>query len=114
MTMRSAQGEDRYTQAKKDKDLKSILDEESLKDYRFWRIVVNRFPHDKIADVNHMIVCKRKTTIDKLQGFELLELFSIIHEVQNGYDCVLMNLPSMSSVPDIPHVHLYKLKTEYR
>lgn len=115
MTMRLPKDEARYTQAKLNNDLVPLFNEPAIKDYKYWRIVNNRFSHTRIANVNHMIVLKREcNSLLKIRFFEWRELLKIIWEIRHNYDNFAYNLPSMSSVKTIPHAHLYKFKKAYK
>lgn len=109
MTMRLPMDEAAYTVAKANNDLKPLYSEPAIRDYRYWRIVNNRFPHTRIADTNHMIVLKRECkSLMLIKPMEWVELLKVVIEVAGDYDNFAYNLPSMSSVKTIPHAHLYK------
>lgn len=108
MSLRSPGMEKAYKEA----SLPGLLNETPLKVWKYWRVVEAAFPHDKIADVDHILLLNRKCEIEEIKPYEYSELLSIIQEIQNAYDCVLFNLPRMRSVWDIPHLHIYKLKRE--
>ena len=114
MTMRSWPGELTYQKAIEQKKLTKISQETPIRDYKHWRIVKNGFPHDKIAQENHMLVLKREATLITIKLTEVIEFFKIIGEISQDYDVVLYNLPNMSSVKDIPHCHLYRLLPEFK
>lgn len=110
MTMRLDETEMAYKEAV----LPGLHNETPLCEWGKWVLVDNAFPHDKIAEVDHLLVLKREAAIHDIDELEFMELWKIVNELQDDYDCVLFNLPSMRSVANIPHVHLYKLKAEYR
>lgn len=113
--MRLPDDEQKYTQAKKDNTLVPLFSEPPIKDFKYWRIVDNRFPHTRIADTNHMIVLKREcATLRHIKLFEWAELLQVVWQVRDDYDSFAYNLPSMSSVKTIPHAHLYRLKVGYK
>lgn len=113
--MRLPADEEKYTQAKLNNDLVPLFSEPPIKDFKYWRIVDNRFPHTRIADTNHMIVLKREcATMRHIKLFEWAELLQIVWMVKDDYDNFAYNLPSMSSVKSIPHAHLYKFKIGYK
>lgn len=115
VTMRLPADEEKYTQAKLNNDLVPLFSEPPIKDYKYWRIVDNRFPHTRIADTNHMIVLKRECkSLMLIKPMEWVELLKIVVEVASDYDNFAYNLPSMSSVKTIPHAHLYKFKIGYK
>lgn len=109
MTMRLPEDEAKYTQAKKDGNTTLLFNEPPIKDYKYWRIVDNRFPHSRIAETNHMIVLKRECkSLMLIKPMEWVELLKVIIDVADEYDNFAYNLPSMSSVKTIPHAHLYR------
>lgn len=113
--MRLPADEEKYTQAKLNNDLVPLFSEPAIKDFKYWRIVDNRFPHTRIADTNHMIVLKREcTSLLHIHFKEWNELLHIIMQIRQDYDNIAYNLPSMSSVKTIPHAHLYKFKVGYK
>lgn len=115
MTMRLPEDEAKYTLAKQNNDLVPLFSEPPIRDFKYWRIVDNRFPHTRIADTNHMIVLKRECkSLMLIKPMEWVELLKIIIEVASDYDNFAYNLPSMSSVKTIPHAHLYRFKKGYK
>jgi len=115
MSMRTQDLEDQYKIAREDGSLKTLYDEDPIHDFKYWRIVANRFPHNKLTDVNHIIVLKRPAEdIRHIGLMEWIELLKIVWFIRRDYDVFTYNLPSMSSIKNIPHCHLYKLKEEYK
>lgn len=115
MTMRTPGLEEKYQSAITWRKLKDLRKEKPIQDFKYWLIVENRFPHDKIAEVNHMIVLKREcSSLLRLWPREWRELFVIIWRNRDKYDTFTYNLPSMTSIKNIPHAHLYKLKKEFK
>jgi hypothetical protein len=111
MTMRLPSTEEAYQQAKP--HLIGLLNEPRLKEWKYWAVIENAYPHDKIADIDHLLILTRESAVTEIGLPEFIELQSILVEVQNGYDCTTFNFPSMRSVFNVPHLHLYKLKKEY-
>ncbi len=115
MTMRTQKVEKHYAEVKEQGGLRPLYDETPIKDFKYWRIVENRFPHDKIADLNHMIVLKREVKdIRHINLMEWIQLLKVVWYIRHDYNTFTYNLPSMSSVKNIPHAHLYRLRQEYR
>lgn len=115
MSMRTEFMENNYSDARAGGALKLLYQEEPIKDFKYWMIIANRFPHDKIATVNHIIVLKREAVdLRHIHLIEWVELLKIVWFVRKDYDVFTYNLPSMSSIKNIPHCHLYKLKKEYK
>lgn len=114
MTMRLPADELRYQQYRENDQLTSILEIEKLREWQFWSLVENAFPHSKIATVGHMIVLKREAQYTELTSAEWSEFLSIILELDNEYDIALLNFASMRSVTNIVHIHVAKLRSEYK
>lgn len=114
MSMRLSRTEQRYQNASKNGKLRPINQEKPIQLWVYWRIVANRFPHDKISTQNDMVVLNREATLDTIKSYEWRELKEIVEANKDNYDLLTMNLPSMSSVRNIPHFHLYKLKDRYK
>lgn len=115
MTMRTPELEQEYQSAIRWRKLKDLRYEIPVRVFKHWMIVENRFPHDKIAEVNHMIVLKRACSdLRRIKASEWLELLFIVWRIKHNYDTFTYNLPSMSSIKNIPHAHLYKLKKEFK
>lgn len=87
-----------------------LWDVPPLKSFLFWKIIPNQFPHDRIARVNDMLIPKRRVRYwRKLRWYERLELRYIDKILERHYDSISRNYPSVISVPDIMHFHLYVL-----
>lgn len=115
MTMRTKTGEEKYQRAIRNNKLTKLYNEKVIKDFTFWMIVENRFPHNKIAKVNHMLVLKRECDgLSFIRFEEWFELEGIMAKIKHNYDNLVFNFPSMSSIKTVPHAHLYKLKKEFK
>ncbi len=84
-----------------------------IKEFDHWFIMVNNFPYDAVAEINHMIVTKRHITFDwkLLNNQEKLE-FQILRDtyLKENYDVIYENLPSGQTQPGWFHLNLLKLK----
>lgn len=114
MTKRLAADEAAYQAAIAAKSLVPLHTEEPIMDFVYWKIISNRFPHTRIADENHLLVLKRECVISDITAAEWLEFLDILKRVGHMYDTVTYNLPGVSSVKNIVHCHLYRLKPEYK
>jgi hypothetical protein len=114
MSFRLSEDEAVYQQAKLNDELIPINQEPPIFTYTYWRMVHNRFPHTKLATVHVMIVLNREAKFTELTSEEWLELYNIMLDVQHEFDIMLYNFPSMSSVKNIPHIHLQTLKQEHK
>lgn len=83
----------------------------SIKEFKFWRIVDNLFPHDRIAKTNHIIISKRHTIYEELNKLEKKE-FEIIKSayIEKEYEVMLEVTQKKKSIPGHFHIHLMILK----
>lgn len=114
MTMRLPETEKSYQEWKGSGLLPGLHAEPVLFYWQYWRIVDNAAPHDRIAEEDKLVVLNRKSRLDELTYDEWRELFHIMMSLDNRFDATLFNFASMRSVEDIPHLHLYKLKPEFK
>ena len=81
----------------------------SIKEFKYWRIIKNQFPYDRITKINHLIVLKRHVISAKLNKKEREELEKIkIDYMVGNYDYTLESLKK--SIPDHFHLHLMIFK----
>lgn len=114
MTKRLAADEIAYQEAIAAKSLVPLHIEEPILDFNHWKIIDNRFPHSKIAEQNHLLVLKRECSVRDITAAEWAEFLEILQRVGDLYDTVTYNLPGVSSVKNIVHCHLYRLRAEYK
>lgn len=110
-TLRYQKSENKYTHAKLNNLLKDLRDEIAIKEFKYFKIIVAAYPHDRIAAVHHLLVPKRKINHwTKMNWKEKREFRKIDTVTSKEYDCIKLNYPSKITVPEIVHWHLYKLK----
>lgn len=84
-----------------------------IEEFNNWFIMVNDFPYDAVAEINHMIVTKREVSFDwkQLTKSELKE-FQVLRDtyLKDNYDVIYENLPSGQTQPGWFHLNLLKLK----
>ena len=82
-----------------------------IKEFKHWRIIENKFPYDRIAKVNHMIIPKRHITEKKLNNLEKKE-FEIIKSgyVAKKYEFLIECTNKRKSIPGHFHIHLIIVK----
>lgn len=112
--LRTAESQARYEQTLALNQGKDLREEEVVHEFEDFLVVVNRFPHDRIAAVHHLLVPKRTVSdIQHLTSEEELELkYEIEDWCRDKYDCVKRNYPSTISVKHLLHWHLYVYKEE--
>lgn len=111
-TLRTKETQALYDKCLRENTGKDLRDEEVVKEFEDFIIVVNRFPHDRIAKVHHLLVPKRDVaSIYNLLPEEELELkYKIEEYIKDKYDCIKRNFPSTISVKSLLHWHLYIYK----
>lgn len=83
----------------------------SLKKFKHWRIINNRFPHDRISKINHILIPKRHTLYEKLNKREKEEFEKIkLNYIEEKYDVLLEATKKRKSIPEHHHIHLIILK----
>ena len=107
---------DRYLKFIKNESFKyacGICREKSVKEFKYWRIVKARFPLDKIARINHIIMPKRHVPTKKLTNQEKKEFESIkTNYIRKKYDTLLEAVPKAQSIPSHHHIHLLVWKKD--
>ncbi len=81
--------------------------EKNVKEFTYWRIIKARFPLDKIARTNHILMPITHHPINKLTLQEKKEFEVIKHTyLKEKYDAILEAMPRSQSIPTHHHVHL--------
>lgn len=108
MSLRTANSEANYQQAKIFGSLKPLWDEEVLHSFKHWCIIANRFPYDSCYKTSHMLLPKsRASEYADLTRAEKTELREIIATYcQDNYHQVIENMTVRRSVMAIYHLHL--------
>lgn len=113
-SLRTIDGQQKYDDYRKtlSKDTGCALCEEKpLQSFRYWKILENNFPYDKIASTHHMIVPLRHIQESELTNEELKEFSEIKLNVLNqSYDYTLEASTKNKSIPAHYHLHLVVLK----
>jgi hypothetical protein len=107
-----------YSEAKASGTLIPLGDEQPIPEapeFKYWKVVDNRFPHDRHHDIHKLVVLKRDCDVSELSPDELYELhYGVIQWADDKYDYVKLNLSGLRSVKATPHFHLLTLKPEYK
>lgn len=83
------------------------------KEFKYWKLVKNQFPYDKVASRHYLLTVKRH--VGKEENLTRKEKDELI-EIKNGYLAktklmfVLENLPKRQSAKDHFHLHVIKWK----
>lgn len=84
---------------------------EAIKNYKYWSVVKNDFPWDRIAKVHHMIIPKRHVTEDKLTKAELKEYFQIKKNyLLKTYENISESTHKTRTIPSHFHLQLIVIK----
>ena len=83
----------------------------SIKNFKYWKIVGNKFPYDLIAKTNHIIFPKRHVVYEELNKAEKRELDLIKSKyIQKKYEMLIEATKKRQSVPEHFHIHLIIFK----
>jgi len=113
---RHKETQDAYAQFKKQHEDNTDLlqsfnfdNEIILREFTYWYIIKNRFPYDKMAKVNDMLVSKRAigshyngTQEEQEEYHTILQLLA----KEGFYDAMIENFPKVKSVKKFAHTHL--------
>lgn len=87
-----------------------IFDNETvLREFTYWVIIKNRFPYDKMTQVNDMLVSRRAITSQYAGTEEEKEEYHSILQLlakEGYYDALIENFPKVKSVKKFAHTHL--------
>lgn len=93
-----------------------VVDEIVKKNFTYWQIISNKYPYNKLAKLNDILMLKRHVGSEKeLTKKEALELLSIKTEFlpKSIYKVIYENLPTQQSIKGHYHVHLLILHDKY-
>lgn len=80
-----------------------------IREFKYWVIIKNRFPYDKIARTNDMLVSKRPLQShydgSKEEQAEYHMIVQLLAE-EDFYDALIENFPKVKSVKKYAHTHL--------
>jgi hypothetical protein len=87
-------------------------DLDTIEEFKYWRLVPNKFPYDRYYSTSHMLQTLRHVSEAELNEEERRELFELKKGVlAERYEQVIENLPKQSSIPHHYHVHLVVIKS---
>ncbi|MES1987273.1 MAG: hypothetical protein V4440_04445 [Pseudomonadota bacterium] len=116
MSLRTPEMEAEYQQAKANGTLVSIVDEVPIREWEYWKLVVNRFWHDEVCVFGLMIVLKRECPIIwQIRDDELRELWRTVCPWMDAkFHSLTINLEAMRSINNIPHIQVYILQKKFQ
>ncbi len=116
-SLRKAESEALYQQAKKDGTLIPLSEEAVIEEWLFWKLIDNRFPYDAVFQVHRMLIPKRVvaewgdlSTLEKAQFEEIKQQY----RDSNEYDLIFENFGKRRSVTAHWHEHLAIYKEDLR
>lgn len=78
-----------------------------VKEFKYWKVIQNRFPYDLIADVHHMIIPKRHVKEIDLTMEERKEYEEIKRNyIDRKYQYILEATNKSKSIAEHLHLHL--------
>jgi hypothetical protein len=84
---------------------------EPLRLFTHWKVIVNDFPYDKVAEKHHMLVPLRHVAEGELTAEEKKELFDLKPTYLNDeYQFIIEATHKTKSVPEHFHLHLIIIK----
>lgn len=81
----------------------------SIKEFKFWRLLPNEFPYDRIAKTHHLITLRRHADENGLTVEEYNELYDIKHSLRNDYDMLFENTLKRKSIREHYHIHAMEI-----
>jgi hypothetical protein len=113
-TLRSPETKIKYKEwinAKAPSDACPLCEREPLETFKFWKLIDNKFPYDRVAKTHHTLVTLRHVPETELSDEEKDELIEIKRGYANErYDYVLEATPKALSIPEHFHVHFMVIK----
>lgn len=110
-SLRSPKMYAKYKAEKKDHNVFNTLP--SLESFKYWKIVPNEFPYDRIASRHDLLIPRRKIAdIFQLSQRETTELRRIMKMInkQKRYDAILFPFHWSRTIRTHLHFHLLRIK----
>ena len=86
-----------------------ICEREPLECYKYWKVIENHFPYDRIASLHNMLVPMRHVTEEELTKEEYQEL-QIKKNHTDQYHYIIEAANHSKSIPQHFHLHLIVAK----
>lgn len=91
----------------------ALCERESIKEFKFWRVIENQFPYDRIAEIHHMIIPKRHASDPDLSKEEKDEFEDIKKGyIDDTYEYLIESCHKNKTIPGHAHIHLITVKDE--
>jgi hypothetical protein len=93
-----------------------VADEIVKKEFNYWQIISNKYPYNKLAKLNDILMLKRhvgnERELTKKEALELLEI-KTKYLPTSQYKVIYENLPAQQSIQGHYHIHLLVLHDKY-
>ncbi len=89
---------------------KPLHKEKPIRQWQHWQIIHNKYPYSAVFKIHHLLVPKREVHQKELSSSESNELNVILQELNNEYDCLLVNFEKKQSIKQHFHIHLLTYK----
>lgn len=97
---------DNFRELHKDKDSFHDWPEKLVKEYKYWRLINNSFPADKVTQKHDLLIPIRIfANCDEMNQSEAEEFLIIKEELSHQYDSIMENFTKARSVRDHSHFH---------
>jgi diadenosine tetraphosphate (Ap4A) HIT family hydrolase len=110
VSLRTTEGKKKYKEylsTHPQGDVCDLCGKEPIEEFEGWKIVLNSFPYDQIAETHHMLALLRHATEEELTETELVELKTIkATYVNDNYDWIIEATTKNKSIPAHFHLHL--------
>ena len=90
------------------RNIRKLEDEPSIREFKNWRVIENKYPYDKIAVKHHLLLANSGAfSMNDLTRAETVELIDLLTgQLSMEYDVVMYNMPAKQSVKNLLHFHL--------
>lgn len=106
-TLRAYKDEVFYRQAIQLGETIPLVEEPSLREWKFWRLIDNRYPYSTCFKKHHMLMpIRQAANRELLTALEQNELHQIMQELAPDYDIVFENTLKRQSQPGWLHIQL--------
>lgn len=105
-SLRSKEMTERYAARVRTSEGCELCPKPALKEFTHWKITVNDFPYDVIAQEHHMIMPKEHVKEDALSAAALEEYKAIKADYLQSYDYLIEGTQGIKSIPEHFHIHL--------
>jgi hypothetical protein len=85
----------------------ALCKSDALHTFAYWKIIDNKYPYDRVAELHHMIIPLRHTDGSDISAEEIEEISMLKKTFLNeNYRFILEALPNAKSIPGHLHLHI--------